>query len=197
MADDLGPWSPLTVRQTIELFEPAPFRWWISGGYALELFVGRTWRHHEDMDVGVCRRDAPAMAGLLGGWDLHVAAGGRLTPWDGTALDPGRHQNNVWCRRTPASPWSLDLTIGDGDEGSWVYRRDPSLRLRWDDAVLRTADDVPYLAPDLQLLFKSTNVRPKDDEDAQQVIPVIPPERRARLRRWLPADHVWRRLLTA
>jgi hypothetical protein len=196
MADDLGPWAPLTVRQTIVLFDPASFRWWIGGGHALELFVGRSWRRHADMDVGVCRADAPALAGLLGGWDLHVAAGGRLTPWDGEALDASGQQNNVWCRRTPASAWSLDVTVGEGDERWWVYRRDPSLRLTWDDAVLRSADGVPYLAPDLQLLFKSTNVRPKDDEDARQVVPTLPAERRQRLRAWLPVDHPWSSLLS-
>jgi hypothetical protein len=197
MGDDLGPWAPLTVAETAELFAPATFRWWIGGGQALELFAGRTWRAHGDMDVGVCRADAPAAAELLRGWDLHVAAGGALTPWHGGPLEAGRHQNNVWCRRSPASSWCVDLTIGDGDAHAWVYRRDPSLRLAWDDTVLWTADGVPYLAPDLQLLFKSKDIRPKDDRDARQVIGLLSAERRARLGKWLPEDHPGRRYVAA
>ena len=33
----------------------------------------------------------------------------------------------------------MDVTIGEGDDEAWAYRRDPSFRLPWKDAVLRTA----------------------------------------------------------
>ena len=99
---ELGPWDPTTLADTVESFSPARFRWWISGGVALELHVGRSWRRHDGTDVGV-----------------------------------------------------------------------------------------PYLAPELQLLFKSTGRRPKDDFDAPQVIPELGPERRDRLARLLPVDHPW------
>ena len=37
------------------------------------------------------------------------------------------------------------------------------------EAVLTTADGVRYLAPEVQLLFKSKDVRGKDDVDRQRV----------------------------
>lgn len=37
-------------------------------------------------------------------------------------------------------------------------------------AVLRSAAGIPYLAPELQLLYKSKGLRPKDDVDAAEVI---------------------------
>jgi hypothetical protein len=61
-------------------------------------------------------------------------------------------------RRTGS--WCLDVTLAEGDSEAWVYRRDPRIRVPWPQAVLSTADGVPYLAPELQLLFKS--------KDAQQ-----------------------------
>ncbi len=45
--------------------------------------------------------------------------------------------------------------------------------------MLVTTDGVPYLAPELQMLFKSTAIRPKDDLDAAPVIPRLDPGRRA------------------
>jgi hypothetical protein len=191
-ASDTGRWKPLDLPRVVEVFCSAPFRWWISGGLALELHLGRTWRGHEDTDVGVARQDLGAVHGHLAGWELHVAAAGRLAPWHGEPLDGARHENNIWCRTAPGGPWVLDLTIGDGTDRTWVYRRDPTLTMPWDLAVLRTPDDLPYLAPELQLLFKSKAPRPKDDIDAAQVIPELDVRQRDLLARHLAADHPWR-----
>jgi hypothetical protein len=186
----------MTLADTVESFSPADFRWWISGGVALELHVGRSWRTHDDTDVGVTRRDVTGLPALLAGWDIHVASGRRLEPWRGQDLSSERHQNNLWCRRHVGGPWVLDVTIGEGDGVAWEYRRDPRVRIPWGDAVLTTDDGVPYLAPELQLLFKSNGPRPKDDIDARQVIPELGPERCDRLARLLPVDHPWQVLLT-
>ncbi len=66
---------------------------------------------------------------------------------------------------------------------------------RWPEAVLITIRGVPYLAPELQLLFKSEDARPKDDVDAASVIPELEPEGRAWLAHRLPADHGWHTLI--
>ncbi len=169
----------------------------MSGGLALELYTGRSWRDHSDTDLGVLRRDAPGLPSVLPGWDLQVASGGALSPWTGGPLLAERDQNNVWCRPDPSSPWCLDLTVADGDDDAWVFRRDPSVRVPWPDAVLETTDGIPYLAPELQLLFKSRDPRDKDDVDAREVIPALDPARRARLAELLPSDHPWRALLVS
>lgn len=193
-AEELGPWDPLSLESVTATFERTPFRWWISGGLALELHLGRSWRRHDDIDVGVLRRDLPAVRDLLARWDIHVAAAGKLTLWQGEDLVADRHQNNLWCRLDPSGPWMLDLTIGEGTDKEWIYRRDPQIRRPWSQAVLHTADGIPYLAPDLQLLYKSKDLRPKDDLDAQEVIPALEPGQRAILLDRLEPAHPSRRL---
>jgi len=196
VADDTyGPWVPLTLDAVVELLAPARFRWWVTGGHALELFMGRSWRAHDDTDIGICRRDASEFADLLAHWDVHIAAGGRLTPWGGEPLCAEQDQNNLWCRRAPDEPWCLDVVVGDGDADEWIYRRDPRIRAPWDDVVLRSDGGVPYLGPELQLLFKSRTPRPKDDVDAKEVIPALDKRRVARLDQLLPPSHPWRALL--
>lgn len=194
-APELGPWEPLPLDSVVELFTTAPLRWWIAGGHALELYLQQTWRVHEDTDVGVQRSELPAVYELLSHWDVHVAAAGTLTPWRGERLDIDRHQNNLWCRRRPGDPWALDILIGEGSDEHWIYRRDQTVRVPWDTAVLRAATGVPYLAPEIQLLFKSTGPRPKDDVDAVRVIPQLDDRRRQFLAAHLAADHPWQRLL--
>ena len=177
------------------LFGAAPFRWWISGGLALELHLGRTWRDHEDADVGMTRDDVPLLGAVLASWEIWLAAGGRLSRWTGRPLQSGSHENNLWCRRTADGPWELDVTVGDGDRNAWIYRRDPTVRLPWDEAILHTRDGLGYLAPELQLLFKSKDIRPKDELDAREVIPSLELTRQRRLADLLPEPHPWRALL--
>ncbi len=146
--------------------------WWFTGGHALELHLGRSWRAHDDTDIGVCRVDVSALQSLVPQWELHVAADGTLRRWDGSPLSPDRHENNIWVKR-PNGAWAFDIVIGEGDRGEWRYRRDPSFSLPWDRVVLSSGDDLPYLAPALQLLFKSIDSRPKDNIDAEVVIPTL------------------------
>lgn len=188
----LGPWSPLTLDEAVQVFAGYTGRWWISGGWALELFVGTSWRDHEDTDIGILRNEAGLAWQFLRTWDLHVASAGQLRPWDGSDLRSEVNENNVWCRRDREEPWCLDLTIGDGDSKDWTYRRDPRLRVEWSEAVLEGPGGIPYLAPELQLLFKSKDPRAKDDVDARRVVPMLGEERRVRLVRFLPTDHPWR-----
>jgi hypothetical protein len=191
-----GPlWLPASLEQVIELFGDASFRWWMSGGIALELHVGRSWRGHDDTDIGVTRIDMSMLRALLPSWQMCIASGGSLRVWRGEPLRLDRSENNVWCRRRKSEPWAIDITISEGNEREWVFRRDDTIALPWSEAVQRSAAGVPYLAPEIQLLFKSRDRRPKDDVDAQVVIPLLDEHRASRLRTWLPHDHAWRALV--
>jgi hypothetical protein len=196
MGMDLGRWAATSVEEAVRVFADAPFRWWIAGGHALELHVGYQWRTNEDFDVGISGYQASQAYRWLKDWEMYVAAAGRLLRWDGGPLRPGRSENNVWLRRSSDSPWAFDLNVGRGSEEQWIYRLDALVTRLWDTAVLRTRSGVPYLAPDLQLLFKSKDLRPKDHADAERVIPVLDKRERAFIAVHLVADHPWHRFLT-
>jgi hypothetical protein len=185
---------PLSIAAIQGVLRTAPFRWFIAGGHALELAVGQAWRAHDDLDVGVCRRDLGAVFQHLSGWDLHVGAAGVLSPWDGRPLSEQRHENNIWARRNTDEPWAFDLIVGGGDDEVWWSRRDPAIRLPWPDAVQHVSD-IPYLAPHVQLLMKSKSPRPKDDLDAEVVIPVLEHDQRDWLAGHLAQGHPWQAII--
>lgn len=194
----LDNWKPLSLKKALAAFTGASFRWWICGGVALELYAEDAWRPHEDLDVGILRTEANSVYNWLSpAWDLWVAARGTLTPWHGQALDRGEDENNVWARERPDTPWRFDLTVGDGNDVEWIYRRDEFIRQPWNTTVQRTIDDIPYLTPEIQLLFKSKNPRPKDDLDAKEVIPLIDARQRRFLTANLRTDHPWHDLIEA
>ncbi|MDH4308687.1 MAG: amino acid transporter [Acidimicrobiia bacterium] len=189
---DLDNWAPLSLGDTRTVMDGLDLDWWIAGGHALELHTGRSWRSHADIDVGLVREQVSNLRTLTPGWDLFAAAAGVLTPWHGETLPDGT--NNIWGRRNEG-PFLVDFTVGAGSEAEWIYRRNPRLRLPWQRAVLTTDDGLRYLAPALQLLFKSKDVRPKDDLDARTVLPLLDPWSLAVLDLWLPPSHPWSRLV--
>jgi len=200
MSTTHGPWAPASLaslERVAQRFASAPFRWWVSGGLALELWTGCSWRAHGDIDLGILRADFPRVAAWLGDHALFVASGGQLSPFHGQLLSSAAHQNNVWVRERGANVWLFDLQLGDGDDESWFYRRDHAIQRLWSTAVLTTESGIPYLAPDLQLLFKSKNPRDKDTQDASEIIPRLVSDQRAFLLATLPREHPWLGLLTA
>ena len=147
--------------------------------------------------MSFCRTDATAVAAVPDGWQIHLAAAGVLSVWDGSPLRSEDHHNKLWVRPGPDDPWVLDLTISGGCIDRWIYRRQPAISRPWATAVLiDQGTGVAYLAAELQLLFKSRNRCPKDDVDAAQVIPVLTADEAAWLQAALPNHHAWQQLVT-
>lgn len=171
MGDDLGSWDPLSPDATAALMAGVGIRWWLAGGWALDLHLGRTTRHHEDTDVVVLRADLPHLQRHLAGWDLHAAdPPGTLRPWlRGEVLGGAVH--DLWCRPTPHDPWTLQVMVVDVEDGQWVYRRDTRVR-RAVGSLSGPASTprLPVLAPEVQLLHKSKAPRPKDEADLRAVL---------------------------
>lgn len=188
-----GGWDPMTPRQVADLLTGLRVPWWIAGGWALDLFIGRQTRRHDDTDVEILRRDQLEVRCHLEGWDLHSAARGVLRPWEpGELLGTG--VNSVWCRRSPGEGWALQIMLADARDDAWVYRRTPAVTRPLGEVGLTTPDRTPYLAPEIQLLYKSASPRPKDKGDFELVLPRLCPARRRWLARALSRadpEHPW------
>src|SRR5262245_670288 len=100
---DLGPWEPYDVDTVRRLFADAPARWWLSGGVALDLFVGVHSRTHGDIDVSVRRSDWPVLQPLLcDALDVFVAKDGRVAPLAQRTLRDD--ERNLWTRERDGGP---------------------------------------------------------------------------------------------
>jgi Aminoglycoside-2''-adenylyltransferase len=143
--------------------------WWVAGGWALDLFLGFQTRPHGDLDVGILRRDAAgAMAGLLG-WEAFESESGMLYRL-GHNERPRPHVNSIWCRPCNAQAWALELMLDEAEGDMWVFRRLPNVRMPLARAVRHTEDGIPYLTPEIQLLYKARRPRDKDQDDFQRVL---------------------------
>ncbi|MEV6447250.1 amino acid transporter [Amycolatopsis sp. NPDC051716] len=174
-------WEPAPLPEVAEVFAHVRAPWWIAGGYAIELAVGRPFRGHADVDVLLLRRDQLAIQEALPSWEWWAAdPPGTLRPWaPGEVL--GDDVDDVWCRPSAAAPWRIQVMLDRAEGAEWVSRRSPAVRR--EIAVLGgfSPEGIPYLAPEVQLFAKAHDTRPKDEQDFAAALPVLG----AAQRRWL------------
>jgi hypothetical protein len=183
-------WSPWELTRRLEAVA-AP--WAVAGGWALELFAGETWREHEDLEIVVPAARFDEVRVALGELEFWVPVGEEtLEPFDRLPADGRSHQ--TWGLDPAAAAWRVDVMREPSQGGTWICRRDDAIRLPHRDLVERTPDGVPYVRPEVVLLFKAKHAREKDEEDVDVVAPRLEREQRAwlcdALRRVHPA-HAW------
>jgi hypothetical protein len=149
--------------------------WWIAGGWALDLFLGTTSRAHKDLDVGIFRRDASSVMSSLKGWEIFEAKDRALSRVVAGAV-PRVDVNSLWCRRADSTEWCFELLLDERTDDRWSFRRLPEIT-RPVAAILRhSADGLPYLSPEIQLLYKAKALRPEDQHDFDRVLPRLEAE---------------------
>jgi hypothetical protein len=196
---ELGVWDPIRPEQAAEVFEGYNGPWWVAGGWAIDAFLARQTRVHGDLDVGVLRRNQLVVQEHLADWDLQAAdPPGSLRPWqDEEALPESVH--NIWVRRSPGAPWGLQLMLEEAENDEWLFRRMPSVR-RDLDSLVWYSEGVPYLVPEVQLLYKAGHRSPKNEADFDECLPSLDVDQRRWLSRALAIahpGHPWIRRLDA
>jgi len=182
-------WDPLGLDEAVALMRGFPAPWWIVGGWATDLFVGRETREHSDVDVVVRRADQGLLRDQFASWDVQIAHDGKLEPWVGH-LEPPR--SGLWARSNANRAWQLQFILAQHDGDDWLYRHDDSIRLPLVDAIVHDRTGIPFARPEIVLLSKARLVREQDERDFEAALPLLDDASRTRLLAWLPADHVWR-----
>lgn len=187
--DPAAPTEPLSVSEVARLLAPAPERWWISGGAALDHWLGSPIRVRENIDVSTTREDLVALLS-------HLPA--HLTAW----VSADDEQSVLEFSLAPAdadlqpvrifdaekAAWVLQVNVEDGSSRGWMYKRDPRLQLPWERAVLEI-DGIPTGAPEVQLVWKALRPRPEDDVDKDASFPELSAESRAWFERAILSLH--------
>ena len=198
-APTAGPWQATPPDAAAVWLSALTVPWWIAGGWALDLFGGSQSRLHQDLDIGVLRRDAPVVLAALGAWAVFEAKGGRLTPLHAGHV-PRPEVHSLWCRRADGGPWIFELMLDDAHRDRWVYRRDPAVQAPLARVIRRSVNGIPYLAPEVQLLYKARAVRAQDQADFDGIAPRLDATARAWLQRALARsepNHRWLPMLRA
>ena len=153
-------------------------RWAIAGGWAIDLFLGRPTRPHEDVDVAVFRDEQSELRATFPNFEFRLAIDGQLVDWErGHVLELPLHEIHAV---TPVG--TIEFLLNERRDDHWVYRRDARIERPLGTAILPSISG-PILAPEIVLLYKSKQPRLTDDADLANAIPRLPTEARA----WLAA----------
>ena len=175
---DLSLWEAWHPAEVARRLADVDVVWYVSAGWALDLFVGHQTREHEDLEIALPEDQFEILRRALPELEFFVVGDGLAQPVTGAART-AHHQ--TWARDAASGNWRLDVFREPWDGDTWVCRRDPRIRLPQPRAIARTEDGIPYAQPEIVLLFKAKEVRPKDQEDFDAVLPLLD----ARRRRWL------------
>jgi GrpB-like predicted nucleotidyltransferase (UPF0157 family) len=176
--------------------------WCFSSGWALDLYLNKVTRFHDDVDVCIWRSDQQAFLKQLQawGWKLHVPVEGKYRPWkDGEYLELPILQ--VHARRDDMPFELLDILFMESEGSHWVYRRESKITMP-KERIMVKARDLLVLNPAITLLFKSRtsgkDPREKDQKDFETMLPALIHDQKDWLDKafeiWLP-EHPWREVL--
>lgn len=141
--------------------------WFIAGGWAVDLFLGEITRPHDDLEIAVFRPDQIELQKHLRGWTLRKAENAHLKIWkQDEFLNLPVHE--IHCFKGDSA---LEVLLNERDEKHWIYRRDRRITKPLSESYVTHASGVKFLRPEIVLLYKSKNPRPKDETDFENLAP--------------------------
>lgn len=155
--------------------------WAVCGGDAIDLFVGKQTRPHKDIDIAAFWEDREKIITtfLQLGWRIFEPDHGLMR--EICSLDEDlRTEDNLWCIRPESSGYLIthhhdnffeittnrahqdvldyiEILFNREKNGEFLYKRNPSIRLS--PYLYHSAEEIPFLAPEMVLLYKSVFVR--------------------------------------
>src|SRR5262245_56356854 len=118
-------------HQVSHLLHDLPCPWGIAGGWAVDLFLDRVTREHQDIEIAIFRDDQLVLQDYLffRGWSLEYVRGGRFYPWlKGEALALPVHE--IWGRSDHEPLQSLEVLLNERAPEAFIFRRDPRIRMQ-------------------------------------------------------------------
>lgn len=185
-------WTPGEVARLLAGL-PAP--WYVAAGWALDLFRGVQTREHGDIEIAIPAAHFPEIRDRFPGYVFDTVSSGRI--WENAAPGVLAATHQTWLRDPATGNYLLDVFREPHDGDTWICRRDETIRLPYSEIIQHTPGGVPYLAPELVLLFKAKHARPKDEADFDTTIPHMTPAQRTTLAGLLARVHPGHRWLAS
>jgi Aminoglycoside-2''-adenylyltransferase len=182
----LDGWQAWSPREAADRLSGVSAPWYVAAGWALDLFLGRQTREHDDLEIGVPAHRFPEIRAALRDYELFVVGDGQAWPLTESTLAAHRQ---TWVREADG-PWRLDVFREPWEDDVWAFRHDARIHLTEATLVAHTHDGIPFLQPEVVLLFKArAAARPKDESDFATVLPHLGGSRRQWLRDALALVH--------
>lgn len=171
------------MKEAVELLKAGHFEYAICGGFAIELFLGKEIRKHGDIDILAYWNDRDLIIQYMNslGWEVYEMCGGGVAHHITDVSNQLRIKRNIFCIKDHCELISLtqadkpdmyyldfshsgqkslnfiEFLFNDRTETDFLYARSFDVKRELTKALL-ICDDITYLAPELVLLYKSTDI---------------------------------------
>ena len=183
------------VQQVTQLMVGFKKPWGICGGWAIDLYLAKVTREHHDIEIAVFRKDQAALQAHLRGWHLTkvVSLTGQRDQWnEGEQLRLPIHE--IHAQRHDEVLDHLEILLEESTDENWKFRRDPRITQPLSKLWEYSQDDIPYMKPEVVLLYKGKEPTANDEADFSHVSAVLHAEPRCWLKRALTTcypGHHW------
>ncbi len=212
---------PAMITQATKLLADLPLHYAVCGGYAIDLFLNRKSRPHYDLDISVWQKDRNSLIRCMQakGWTLYEACGNDLVHLIRDPEEQKLLKRNLFCiypgnryfKLQPSGEAGFFLCEMEHKEqtelnyieflfdqtncSDFLYARNPEIKRKLSQAILQRGG-VPYLAPELILLYKSSDPgREGYQQDYETVLPLMSEEQQQwlhfALKKMYPQGHIW------
>jgi len=170
-------------------FNQCNITWAICGGIAIDLFIGKQTRLHKDLDISVFWEDRDIIIEYMlnNQWTVFEPDNGKLREITSVSNDY-RTIDNIWCLSKHNKTYTIehlndnyyDITCNTQNQDNFdfieflfntkkdnqfLYKRNHNITLTLKDSLKTNKEGIPYLSPELVLLYKSTFINYLTSQD--------------------------------
>jgi len=155
--------------------------WFIAGGWAIDLFLGKVTRPHQDIDIAIFRKDQTTLHDFFDNRLLRKVVNGEPVVWRRNEwLTLPVHE--IHCFDETAQLPKIEILLNEANETEWLYRRNRKVRRSLIKIELESNAGVKFLCPEIVLLYKSKNPKAKDEQDFQAAVEHLDAEQKGWLK---------------
>ncbi|MDR6123574.1 hypothetical protein QFZ87_003171 [Bacillus sp. SLBN-46] len=136
--------------------------WGIAGGWAIDLFIGKETRDHKDIEIAVFRKNQQYLKDYLKEWEFKKVIKGEFHIWENEFLDLPVHEIHASNKLTGDK---IEVLLNETKDNDWKFRRDLRISYPLTSVWTYSETGIPYLNPEIVLLYKVKNTREKDHQD--------------------------------
>jgi hypothetical protein len=184
---------PLQLREIMAGYNKL---WAVTGGWAIDLFLNRVTREHEDIEIAIYRKEQLILQRYLHLWKLEKCMPGadeKLSEWKAAEyLELPVHE--IHATKEDENIGKFEILLNENDKSNWLYRRNPEINLKKHDVIRMSTAGIPILNPVIVLLYKSKNPEEKDNHDFENSCLRLNPKDKQWLRasiKFLYPSHPW------
>lgn len=185
--------TPLALSKVLIVFKKP---WYIAGGWAIDLYLGIVTHAHKDIEIAIFRKDQRELYEYLDDWFLYKVIPGqeKMETWMKMEwLSSPIHEIHA-ISKVARKNIDYEILLNESDHQYWYFRRNLKIQRSLFKIGKVGYYGIPYLSPELVLLYKAKDYRYFDFNDFIQSIDLLTIEERIWLNKSLRCcypSHPW------